>query len=76
MSSFSAQIGIKDEERERIAEQIKAYLAAGGTITQLPFGQMASGVEDTYPDRRRAAENSLKLRFNYNASSKDRNLTH
>ena len=76
MRSFSSQIDEKDEDRQRIAAQIKAYLAAGGTITKIPRGQMATDAEDTYSDRRRGAENSLKLRFSYNARSKDRNLTH
>ena len=76
MRSFSAQIEEKDEDRQRIAAQIKAYLAAGGTITQIPRGYMAKDAEDSYSDRRRGSENSLKLRFSYNASSKDRNLTH
>lgn len=76
MRSFSSQIDEKDEDRQRIAAQIKAYLASGGTISKIPRGQMAKDAEDTYSDRRRAAENSLKLRFSYNASSKDRNLTH
>jgi len=76
MRSFSSQIEEKDEDRQRIAAQIKAYLASGGTITQIPRGHMAKDAEDSYSDRRRGAENSLKLRFSYNASSKDRNLTH
>ena len=76
MRSFSSQIDEKDEDRQRIAGQIKAYLAAGGTITQVPRGHMAKHAEDDYIDRKRAAENSLKLSFSFNARSKDRNLTH
>jgi len=76
MSSFTAQIQEKDEDRQRIESHIQAYLAAGGTITQIPSGYMAKNAEDDYIDRKRAAENSLKLRFSFNSSNKDRNLTH
>ena len=76
MSSFTAQIQEKDEDRRKVAEDIKAYLESGGTITQIPSGYMAKNAEDDYIDRKRAAENSLKLRFSFNSSNKDRNLTH
>jgi hypothetical protein len=77
MSNLTTLVLERKRLRDKLQLDIDKFLSNGGTITQIPVGYMAKDAEGGFEERRKNADrHPNKLAFSFNASKKDRNLTH